>query len=248
MLLGKDAILKWFDLTGSREFTIYAGSNSAKNNPLFKYEGEGGVEAAKHKFSEWADLCSSYPNSVEYVIHGYPKGRPKTRNKALEETSSPRDIIQDKFYLKSPYETNSPIAPVNNIGAIGNIDDIKAQIKAELERETQIEELEEELSFLEEENERLQSEQNKFYHKLNGIIEMVTPVLMQKMTGTKATSLAGINEVIDINPETLQLKNIIDRLKKSDPEIIFHLDKLAKISETKPAMFSQLIIMLNGIE
>lgn len=245
MLLGKDAVLEWFDLSESREFTIYAGSNSAKNNPLFKYEGEGGIEAAKHIFSKWADLQSSYPNSVEYVIHGYPKGRPKTRNKALEETSSPRSNLYEKFYLKSPYENNMSIEPVNSIGNIG---EIKAQIKAELERETQIEELEEELIFLEEENERLQSEQNKFYHKLNGIIEMVTPVLLQKMTGTKATSLAGTNEVMDINPETLQLKNIIDRLKKSDPEIIFHLDKLAKISETKPSMFSQLIIMLNGIE
>src|SRR5580658_6224128 len=114
MLIGKDSVLQYIDLTKCKAFRIYrGGAGGNRRTPVYYYEEAGGTEVCKTQFSQWADL-NNYANPIEYSITIYPKGKPTGTARDLEgeEGGNARDSINSPFYLVAP--NGMAIQPANN--------------------------------------------------------------------------------------------------------------------------------------
>ena len=268
MLIGKQSVLDYINLTKAKHFRVYRGGPGGNRRvPTFFYEEAGGTEVCKTQFSAWADI-NSYSNPIEYSITVYPKGKPtgSARDEANEEGGTSRDTLNESFYLVPP---NGQIIPSPNamapqaLGAASmkTHEEMVKQIREEIEKEYEMEDLYEEID-------EIKASQSKFYNELSKIVGLLSPALSgligdgMAAMGTaipqqnqpfrtttnvppRAQHLAGI----DPDPtEVLRLNGAVKRLRANDPLIADHLEKLAEISETKPATFKQLLMMLdNGI-
>jgi hypothetical protein len=258
MLIGQEKVIEYIKLTGARHFRIYQGNN--KKTPVFTYQEAGGPTAAQNYFSQWAALNNS-PQAVEYYMTLYPKGMPKTNLSAEEEGGSVRDTLCTYFYLVNPDPFSRPgqappsqygqqfPAPVMGAAPTGETrEQMAARMRAEIEQEYELDEMQEEID-------TLKASQVEFMGTVNKFMGYLGPVIQGFLQGSapapipRATHLAG--EPTVEAPRVVDTENFVrvnaalKTLRKNDPNITAHLEKLAIISEAKPAIFAQFLYMLD---
>lgn len=256
MIIGSDKVVDYIKLTDAKHIRIYQGNN--KRIPVYAYEGPGGNIACINAFQSWAALNGT-TQAVEYYITLYPKGKPTgaARNEEIGETGgTQKDTLVSQFYLVSPagYQAIPPAANMQQVGYIGAYpgqtnEQIIAKIREDIEKEYELEDMQEEID-------TLKASQTAFYQNLNKITELIAPALMGFIPKApaavpRAPYLAGTDTAEPVRTKILdqdaqRISRVISRLRAADPQIIAHLEKLADIAETRPETFNGLINMLGN--
>lgn len=254
MIIGSEKVVEYIKLTDCKHFRVYQGNN--RRTPIYFYEGPGGNAACVTAFQSWAGLNNSTTQSVEYYITIYPKGKPTAVKETPEgePAGNVKDTLIAQFYLIAPAGFAMPMQqPIGAIGspvAAESREALIKQIREEIEREYELEDLEAE-------NEELKQQQTAFYQNLNKIMGLISPALGGFIPGQnqnipRTAALGNVQDMPEgatrvLDTERIRINNVIKTLKEKDPQIVSHLEKLADIATNKPVMFSQLLTMLDGM-
>lgn len=220
---GIDNVLNAYEQRAVPAWSLWQGSQF-----LFKYEGNDISEGAT-ALNEILDRLAQSSNAI-YTLKVYEELQGgKIKDKTPHDGS-----FNFKLNLDSQEITTSQYGALRNQNAI----------LEKLERlEQRMNEREEE-----EEEEEPKSKLGLIGEILNdpGISQIVMP-LVSKLLGinganTPRPTIAGIND-----DEAATLKQAIEILKKSDPDLPAHLMKLAKLSQESPDSFKFLLNALEGM-
>jgi hypothetical protein len=258
MIIGADKVEEYIKIVDAKHMRIYQGNN--RRTPVYAYEMAGGNPACINAFRQWAAINNS-TQCVEYYITLYPKGKPTGVKETPEgETAgNVKDTLISQFYLvapagfQAPGQTQSPAVMGAYPGSYPGetMEAMIKRIRDDIEKEYEIEDLEEE-------NAALKQEQTAFYANLNKIMGLAGPVL-EALGGKPATGIPtarALGEVSDTIPagavrkldtDTPRLNKALQILREKDPDIVKHLEQLAQIAIDKPATFNQLITMLGAM-
>ena len=263
MLVGKQAVLDYIEMTGAKAWRLYNAKN--KNIPTLTCAESSTQNGSvcKKTFADWADLAGQYQQSVEYYITVFPKGLPKKTAEVAEGESnaSPRDTLSTAFFLYSPYGANAmngvpqgypmPQQPAIDIDAV--LAKAKQEWNAERDRKEEIDELRAELRELKE---------GGGMGSLSGVVEMAKPyipmilaklgIIPGEMAAIASPTLNGppveTQEEKDLDIIRRRIWTAINTISLTDPHICEHLETLAKMSTEKPAIFNGMLDMLNTMK
>jgi len=258
---GVDAVCSYIDSTNLRYFGIFpAGQRSAK--PLYTQKENVSTAKAVDKFRTWAGfiLQGDPGHSLAYELRMYDS---KEVPGGDDEILSGRSGLSVTFIIGEGQETarisGTAAAPAPAMGGISM--DMYLQLltqKTEADRradrlEYENADLREQIIALEEELEETGGGDGDEVSGINGLANMVMPMIMKHMGGGAAPAINGVpgsdhqgcdcERCEHISP---LLMDAIGTLKKHDPDLDTHVVKLAKIAATNPGMWAFLTQSLDN--
>jgi len=162
------------------------------------------------------------------------------------------------------YSTNGVSRePVNPIASIGSIDDLKNQIRSEILKDIEHDNLKKEVLELKEQNKNLQPGiMENVVNDIWGTIKPFAPVIAKQMflanpasvisgnrSDAKSTDTDNHTDDKGSNEEEKahKLQLALERLYAKDPEIVGKLEKLADLQENDPDTYEQATSMLDTL-
>jgi len=240
------------------------------STPLFEVSDSTNVETAVKRFIEWGNtvLLGNPNNDNKYEIVLHEKDYENLQEEELQTNGVPKrdrlHRVRFSFMLRQPMigentaiingmpkymqPQYTPLPPPQQIDTSKyiSVDEFNSRLQEKLVLEKMRMELEA-LKKERKEEEEEEEEQPSALTKIGSLmLERLFPIAPVSNPNTNTNNVA-INGFADFNDDELdRIDAAIDKMRKIDPEIILHLEKLANISEKNPQQFMGLISMLNN--
>jgi hypothetical protein len=269
-VIGIQSVASIIRQSGLPRFFIIKGDKHLQSTPIFEVWDSSSTEVAQKKFIEWGNtILSGNPKNdqkYEIILHDQTlivddedlaeNGKPKRARKnrvsysftliaPLNSMGNPLENQQQNFYPQQQ-QINAPVIDQSKYIPIAEFEARVAE-KVRLEKmQMQIDSLQKELKNYD--NEPKEEEAPKWMGMAEKVIDRLYPAMPPpiKISATQGAAIAGLDS---LNDEQLdRIDDAVEILMQTDPKIIEHLEKLARLSKQQPQQFAFVIGSLDNMQ